>query len=204
VSGATPAHVAAQFDCLEALKFLSRCGADMENKDKNGEVRGARAKRARRRCSSAAGADKRGGWRGHERFLLRQKRVESRAVGGRPPSPPLRPAGSHMRSVDPHMRRTCPLAHGLANPHMRRTCPLTPPAAGGVAHTLGRSAHAPHMPSCTRADQPAHAPHMPPQPPCQPNKTNPTTTKYRPPRTRRPATTRSPATRCSPPRSAST
>ena len=45
-TGTTPLHVAAQFDCLEALKFLIRCGCDVEALDEFRETPGHKAARS--------------------------------------------------------------------------------------------------------------------------------------------------------------
>lgn len=44
-TGITPAHVAAQFDCFEALRFLARCGCDMEARDELDETPAHKAAR---------------------------------------------------------------------------------------------------------------------------------------------------------------
>jgi hypothetical protein len=74
--------------------------------------------------------------------LLRQERAESRAVGGRPPEPPLRPARSHMCSAALVLGRTC------ARPHLcsaalvlGRTCAR--PHLCSAAQVLGRVGHEP-------------------------------------------------------------
>jgi|AntAceMinimDraft_5_1070358.scaffolds.fasta_scaffold71368_3 hypothetical protein len=46
LNGATPAHVAAQFGCLEALGFLHRRGVDLSAKDAFGETPVHKAARA--------------------------------------------------------------------------------------------------------------------------------------------------------------
>jgi hypothetical protein len=95
-----------------SAKEVLFCGRSGQNLG----LEGARAKRVRRRrryccrCSSA-----------------RQKRADSRAVGGRPPEPPPRPARLHTRSVAHALGRTCARPHMCSAAHvLGRTCPLKP------------------------------------------------------------------------------
>jgi hypothetical protein len=145
-----------------------RRSALLRRKRASGGVGGGTSarRRVRRMCSTAAEAGERGGWRGHERreceggarstaaekgslserkerrLLLRRERARS--------AKEVLYCGGRKRAASECGGRAL-LRRAASLGDCRGETPRTPPAAGEVAHVLGRTCARPHMSSAAHA-----------------------------------------------------